>query len=62
MKNSIDNNYPLGEDFYSFYIGEKEINPKDISEIKVSNEKDGNRNEKDFNADVSGNAAEASVS
>jgi len=61
MKKS-NNYYSLGEDFYNFYIVEKEINPNDISKIKVSNEKDGNSNENDFNVDLSGNAAEASVS
>ena len=46
MENSRNNNYPLGEDFYSFQIEEKEINPTDISKIKFSNENDGKRNEK----------------
>ena len=53
MKNS-NNYYPLGEDFYNFYIGEKEINPNDISKIKVSNENGGKMDEIYFNADVSG--------
>ena len=52
MKNSRNNNYPLGEDFYSFQIEENEKNPKDISKIKFSNENDGKRNEKKNNADV----------
>jgi len=53
MKNS-NNYYPLGEDFYSFQIEEKEINPNDISKIKVSNENGGKMDEIYFNADVSG--------
>ena len=54
MENSRNNNYPLGEDFYSFQIEEKEINPTDISKIKFSNENDEKMDEKYFNADVSG--------
>jgi hypothetical protein len=54
MKNSKNNNYPLGEDFYSFEIEEKEINTTDISKIKNSNENDEKMDEKYFNADESG--------
>jgi len=52
MKNSNINNSPLGEDFYSFHLEEKEINPKDISKIKVSNKKDKKVKNKDINVDV----------
>lgn len=52
MKNSSINNSPLGEDFYSFHLEEKEINPKDISKIKVSNKKDKKVKNKDINVDV----------
>ena len=52
MNNSSINNSPLGEDFYNFHLEEKEINPKDISKIKVSNKKDKKVKNKDINVDV----------
>lgn len=45
--------YPSNEDIYSKCKKEKEIDPDDITKIKV-NENIGIRNEKDFNEDVSG--------
>jgi hypothetical protein len=48
--------YPVSEDIYHKYLEEKNINPKDISKNKESNENDkvGTNNEKDFSDDLSG--------
>jgi hypothetical protein len=48
--------YPDGEDIYSKFQKEGDINPEDISKIKEPNEtdKDEKNNEKDFNNDISG--------
>jgi len=42
------------EDIYIRSKEEKEIDPEDISKMKVSNDKVGTKNEKDFRDDVSG--------
>ena len=42
------------EDIYIRSKEEKEIDPEDISKLKVSNDKVGTKNEKDFRDDVSG--------
>ena len=47
--------YSASEDIYNNEIEETEIDPEDISKIKVSNENDGKRNEKNFYEDKSGN-------
>lgn len=48
--------YPEGEDIYSIYMEEREINPEDISKTKepTQNYKVGTGNEKNFNDDFSG--------
>jgi hypothetical protein len=48
--------YPEGEDLYSKYHKEKNIDPEDLSGIKESNKNDktGKNNEKDFIEDASG--------
>ena len=46
--------YPPGEDIYSKYQEEKDINPEDISRKIKSNESIGTSNEKGFDDDVSG--------
>lgn len=57
-KNNLEGypTYPPGEDIYSKYQEEKDINPEDISKKIESNEIDkaGKSNEKDFDDDVSG--------
>lgn len=47
-------NYPSSEDIYAQGKEETEIDPEDISKIKVSNTDDGKYNEKTFNQDKSG--------
>ena len=42
------------EDIYIRSKEEQEIDPEDISKMKVSNDKVGTKNEKDFSDDVSG--------
>jgi hypothetical protein len=61
QKGSVEKNdllgypeYPAGEDIYSKYQEEKDINPEDISKTKESDYISGRNDEKDFNADVSG--------
>jgi len=46
--------YAANEDIYSKYHEEKDVDPEDISKIKVKNDNNGKNNEKDFNDDVSG--------
>ena len=46
--------YPPSEDIYNMDKKESEIDPEDISRLKVSNENDGKYNEKTFNQDKSG--------
>jgi hypothetical protein len=46
--------YPAGEDIFSRYKEETNMNPEDISKTKEPNEKAGTNNEKDFSDDVSG--------
>ena len=46
--------YPPGDDIFNHSKEETEINPEDISKVKVPNEKEGTKNEKDYLDDVSG--------
>ncbi len=48
--------YPAGEDIYSKYKNEENIDPEDVSNIKEPNESNlvEKRNEKDFKEGVSG--------
>ena len=47
--------YPTKEDIYSKWKEEKNINPEDIAKSKTPNEKEGTKNEKDFNDTMIGN-------
>lgn len=46
--------YPNSDDIYSQSKEETELNPEDISKVKVPNEKEDTMNEKAFVDDVSG--------
>ena len=46
--------YPASDDIYNQDKKETEIDPEDISRLKVSNEHDGKFNEKNFNQDKTG--------
>ena len=46
--------YPPSDDIFNHSKEETEINPEDISKVKVPNEKEGTKNEKDYLDDVSG--------
>ena len=46
--------YPAHDDIYHKYQEEKDIDPENISKIKVANDNEGKNNEKSFNDDVSG--------
>jgi hypothetical protein len=46
--------YPASEDIYSQGKKEMKLNPTDLLKNKVPNEEAGERNEKDFDADMSG--------
>jgi len=46
--------YPPGEDIYSKYKEEEDINPEDISKTKESDDSHGENNELDFNINLSG--------
>jgi hypothetical protein len=55
--NSLNSGYPLyppSQDIFSQGKEEKDLNPEDISKRKAPNEKEGARNEKDFQDDKSG--------
>ena len=45
--------YPASEDIYNQGKAEKEINPEDVTEFKIS-KKNGDNNENDFKNDLSG--------
>lgn len=46
--------YPPDEDIYRQSKKEEDIDPEDISHLKIPNEKEGTRNEKDFSEDPMG--------
>ena len=46
--------YPQSDDIFNHSKEETEINPEDISKVKSANEKEGTKNEKNFQDDVSG--------
>ena len=46
--------YPASEDIYNQYVGEFELNPENPAQTKEPNEELGQRNEKDFSEDQSG--------
>ena len=46
--------YPPGEDIYSKYKEEEDINPEDISKTKEFDDSHGENNELDFNSNLSG--------
>ncbi|WP_298360533.1 hypothetical protein [Runella sp.] len=46
--------YPPDEDIYRQFKKEEDIDPEDISHLKVANEPEGTRNEKDFSEDPMG--------
>ena len=46
--------YPAGEDIYSRSKEEMDVNPEDITKLKVANELQDVNNEKGFSNDVSG--------
>ena len=47
--------YPASEDIYNQYVGEFELDPENLAQTKEPNEEPGQRNEKDFSEDQSGN-------
>lgn len=46
--------YPASEDIYNQYVGEFELDPENPAQTKEPNEELGQRNEKDFSEDQSG--------
>ena len=46
--------YPAKDDIYNKDIEEVEINPEDVSQIKMRDAKPGKRNEKEFDEDLTG--------
>ena len=46
--------YPAKDDIYNKDIEEEEINPEDVSKIKMRDAKPGKRNEKEFDEDLTG--------
>ena len=53
MNNIINNDSPLGEDFYNFQKEDTEVHSKAISKLKVTNKKDLKNNDNENSVKIS---------